>query len=198
VQKEAQVVIQKGGLQKLPQTRKSITHKFEIAGHKGFLTVGLYDDNRPGEIFVTMSKMGSTIGGLMDSWATSVSYNLQAGIPVTTLFKRFRHQKFEPAGFVKNPGGGILDEKRARITTASSIVDYVAQYMLAQFGGGTASVEFGELEAGNAAHDEQKALEDFGNEGLVCPMCGGPAKRIGNCAIMCTSCKQTTRNGCGE
>ncbi len=193
----AQTTIIKGGLEKLPQTRKSVTHKFELAGHKGFLTVGLYDDDRPGEIFVTMSKMGSTIGGLMDSWATSVSYNLQAGIPVETLFKRFRHQKFEPAGFVKNSGGGALDEQRARITTASSIVDYVAQYMLTNFGEHTTKTEI-EVPQFSEAKEEQKALEDFGNEGIICSICGGPAKRIGNCEIMCTSCKHTQRSGCGE
>lgn len=192
-------IVTQGEMIDLPQTRKSVTHRFEIAGHKGFLTVGLYDDGKPGEIFVSMSKVGSTIGGLMDSWATSVSYNLQAGISVRDLFKKFRHQKFEPSGFVKNPGGGKLDEKAARITTASSIVDYVAQYMLSNFGENTAKVDFEvkQLEA-DKAKDEQKALEDFGNEGIVCPICGGPAKRIGNCAIMCTSCKQTTRSGCGE
>lgn len=183
--------------EKMPQTRKSITHKFMIDDHKGFLTVGLYDDGRPGEIFITMHKIGSTIRGLMDSWATSVSYNLQYGVPVDVLFKKFRHQKFEPAGFVRNENGGSLDEKGIKIRTASSIVDYVAQFMLNNFGLGTGKVEF-EIESLEKPTDEQKALDDFGNEGLICGLCGGPAKRIGNCAIMCTSCKQTQRSGCGE
>ena len=183
--------------EKMPQTRKSITHKFMIDDHKGFLTVGLYDDGRPGEIFITMHKIGSTIRGLMDSWATSVSYNLQYGVPVDILFKKFRHQKFEPAGFVRNENGGSLDEKGIKIRTASSIVDYVAQFMLNNFGLGGGKVEF-EIKALEKPTDEQKALDDFGNEGLVCGLCGGPAKRIGNCAIMCTSCKQTQRSGCGE
>jgi len=119
---------------KLPQTRKSITHKFEIAGHEGYLTVGLYDDGRPGEIFVTMHKEGSTIRGLMDAWATSVSINLQYGIPIDTLFGKYRHQKFEPSGFVRNENAGELTKDSWKIRTASSIVDYVAQFMLLHFG----------------------------------------------------------------
>ncbi|RMD66915.1 vitamin B12-dependent ribonucleotide reductase [Candidatus Pacearchaeota archaeon] len=183
-----------GKRRKLPQTRRSITHKFEIAGHEGYLTVGLYDDGKPGEVFVVMHKQGSTIRGLLDAWATSVSLNLQYGIPVDELFKKFRHQKFEPAGFVKNLGGGELDEKIKQIRTASSIVDYVAQFMIANFGGASTKVEL-ELEQ---PKEKQSFLDEFTDEGLTCPICGGPAKRIGNCEIMCTSCKQTMRSGCGE
>jgi ribonucleoside-diphosphate reductase alpha chain len=197
--KKKEIALVKGVMRPLPQTRKSITHKFEIAGHKGYLTIGLYDDGKPGEIFVTMSKMGSTIGGLMDSWATSMSYNLQAGISVKDLFKRFRFQKFEPAGFVRNATGGELDNGDFKVNTASSIVDYVAQFMLTKFGDLTKKVEYDikKLENSNA-NEKQKELEDFGNEGLVCGICGGPAKRIGNCAILCTSCNNTNRSGCGE
>ena len=182
---------------RLPQTRKSITHKFDIAGHEGYLTIGFYDNDKPGEIFVTMSKVGSTINGLVDAWASSVSLNLQYGIPVEVLFKKFRHQKFEPSGFVKNELGGDLDKRGTIIRTASSIVDYVAQYMTMHFGTGAAKPEI-ELITLEKPTEEQKSITDFGNEGLVCSHCGGPAKRIGNCAIFCTSCKQTTRNGCGE
>ena len=185
----------------LPQTRKSITHKFEIAGHSGYLTIGLYDDGRPGEIFVSMAKQGSTIRGLMDAWARSISLNLQYGASAKDLFGKFRHQKFEPAGFVKNTGGGSIDSKIAQIRTASSIVDYVAQFMLNNFGQLSGNVkidveeEFGREED---MEEEQAILSEFGNEGLVCGLCGGPAKRIGNCAIRCTSCNQTQRSGCGE
>jgi ribonucleoside-diphosphate reductase alpha chain len=181
---------------KLPQTRRSITHKFDIGGHKGYITVGLYDDGKPGEVFVTMHKQGSTIRGLMDAWATSVSLNLQYGASVGELFGMFRHQKFEPAGFVKNAVGGNVDEKINPIRTASSIVDYVSQFMISNFGEGAAKIEM-EMSRGDAK-DEQASLVEFGMEGTTCPICGGPAKRIGNCAIMCTSCMQTTRNGCGE
>ncbi len=184
----------------LPQTRRSITHKFEIAGHSGYLTIGLYDDGRPGEIFVTMAKQGSTIRGLMDAWARSISLNLQYGASVNDLFGKFRHQKFEPAGFVRNDGGeGTLAEKIKPIRTASSIVDYVSQFMLNNFGGGSAVVKVEIEEALDEDNlEEQAILSEFGNEGLVCSLCGGPAKRIGNCAVRCTSCNQTMRNGCGE
>jgi len=181
---------------RMPQTRKSLTHKFDIAGHEGYITVGLYDDGKPGEIFVTMHKQGSTIRGLIDAWATSVSLNLQYGASVKDLFSKFRHQKFEPSGFVKNVNGGDIDQKIERIRSASSIVDYVAQFMLNNFGEGAGSIEFEikDLEE----KEEQSSLENFGNEGLVCPICGGPAKRISSCSMVCTSCKQVTRGGCGE
>ncbi|MEK6855395.1 MAG: vitamin B12-dependent ribonucleotide reductase [Nanoarchaeota archaeon] len=182
---------------KLPQTRKSITHKFDISGHEGFVTVGLYDDGKPGEIFVTMHKQGSTIRGLMDAWATSVSLNLQYGANVNDLFGKFRHHKFEPAGFVKNLNGGEIDSKIKQIRTASSIVDYVAQFMLNNFGVRSSAIDV-EVENFEDLKEEQASLEEFSNEGLACPICGGVAKRIGNCAIMCTSCNQTTRSGCGE
>ncbi len=183
----------------MPQTRKSITHKFEIGGQTGYLTVGLYDNGNPGEIFITMAKQGSTIRGLMDAWARSISLNLQYGATANDLFGKFRHQKFEPAGFVKNEGGGTIDEKIRPIRTASSIVDYVAQFMLNNFGESSAGVKIEveeDLEDSNM--EEQAMLSEFGNEGIICSFCGGPAKRIGNCEIMCMSCKQTQRSGCGE
>lgn len=196
--------------QDMPQTRKSITHRFEIAGHKGYLTIGLYDDGKPGEIFITMSKEGSTIRGLMDAWAASISLNLQYGIPVEILFNKFRHQKFEPSGFVRNTPPGELDKNRPMIRTASSIIDYVAQFMIQTFGKTPkmdVEIEIAPIEAHQQhsetptainTNEEQKSLKDFGNEGLVCPQCGSSAKRMGNCAIYCPSCKQTTRSGCGE
>ena len=184
---------------KLPQTRSSITHKFEISGHEGYITVGLYDNGKPGEVFVVMHKQGSTIRGLIDAWATSVSVNLQQGISVLDLFRKFRHQKFEPAGFVRNTEKGRLDERMSEIRTASSIVDYVAQFMINNFGEGTGGIKFDiDLAKGGGSEEEQSSLEEFSHEGITCPICGGPAKRISNCAIMCTSCNQTTRSGCGE
>ncbi|MFH1425216.1 MAG: vitamin B12-dependent ribonucleotide reductase [archaeon] len=186
-----------GKRSKMPQTRRSITHKFDIAGHEGYLTVGLYDDGKPGEIFVTMHKQGSTIRGLIDAWATSVSLNLQYGGSVKELFKKFRYHKFEPAGFVRNVDGGAVDGQIGQIRTASSIVDYVSQFMMNNFGEGARGVRF-EVEKPAAENEEQLSLEEFDMEGIACPICGGPAKRIGNCEIMCTSCKQVTRSGCGE
>lgn len=147
---------------------------------------------------MTMHKQGSTIRGLIDAWATSVSMNLQYGTPVRELFSKFRHQKFEPAGFVRNIGGGDMDEKVNPIRTASSIVDYVSQFMINNFSEMGKVVEVKAPEVVEEIKEEQASLEEFGNEGLTCPICGGPAKRIGSCAIVCTSCKQTTRHGCGE
>lgn len=185
---------------RMPQTRRSIVHKFDIAGHEGFIIVGLYDGGKPGEIFIAMHKQGSTIRGLMDAWATSVSLNLQYGATINDLFGKFRHQKFEPSGFVRNVNGGELDKKIRRIPTASSIVDYVAQFMLNNYGEGAGGIDVQniQIEKIKEEREEQLSIKDFGNEGLICPHCGGPAKRMGNCEIYCTSCHQTTRSGCGE
>src|SRR5437762_2257035 len=88
---------------KLPDERESITHKFSIGGHEGYITVGKYEDGSPGEIFITMAKEGSTISGLMDSFATMTSLALQHGVPLQLLVDKFTHTRFEPAGFTKNP-----------------------------------------------------------------------------------------------
>jgi ribonucleoside-diphosphate reductase alpha chain len=108
---------------RLTDTRTAITHKFDIAGHEGYLTVGLFDDGQPGELFVTMAKEGSTIGGLMDTIGTLTSMSLQYGVPLETLLRKFAHQRFEPSGFTKNP----------EIRNASSIIDYVFRWMAVQF-----------------------------------------------------------------
>ncbi len=108
---------------KLPDERRSITHKFDIAGHEGYITVGMYEDGTPGEIFVSMSKQGSTISGLMDSFATAISYALQYGVPLRFLVDKFAHMRFEPSGFTKNP----------QIPYAKSIVDYLFRWMASKF-----------------------------------------------------------------
>ncbi|MBU6400835.1 MAG: vitamin B12-dependent ribonucleotide reductase [Verrucomicrobia bacterium] len=108
---------------RLPETRTAVTHKFDIAGHEGYLTVGLFEDGQPGELFITMAKEGSTIGGLMDSIGTLTSMALQYGVPLEALAKKFAHQRFEPSGFTKNP----------EIRNASSITDYVFRWMALQF-----------------------------------------------------------------
>ena len=108
---------------RLPDTRAAINHKFDIAGHEGYLTVGLFEDGQPGELFVTMAKEGSTIGGLMDTIGTLTSMSLQYGVPLETLLKKFAHQRFEPSGFTKN----------AEIRNASSIIDYVFRWLAFQF-----------------------------------------------------------------
>src|SRR5438046_7167590 len=88
---------------KLPDERRAITHKFDIQGHEGYITVGIYEDGTPGEIFLVMSKEGSTISGLMDAFATSISLALQYGVPLEVLVKKFAHTRFEPSGFPRNP-----------------------------------------------------------------------------------------------
>jgi ribonucleoside-diphosphate reductase alpha chain len=108
---------------RMPETRVSLTHKFDIAGHEGYLTVGLYEDGQPGEIFIQMSKEGSTIGGLMDTVATLTSMALQYGVPLESLLKKFAYQRFEPSGFTKNPD----------IRNATSITDYVFRWLGCQF-----------------------------------------------------------------
>ncbi|HWM91449.1 MAG TPA: vitamin B12-dependent ribonucleotide reductase [Thermoanaerobaculia bacterium] len=108
---------------KLPDERRAITHKFSINEHEGYLTVGLYEDGQPGEIFLVMAKEGSTISGLMDSLATSISIALQYGVPLQTLVDKFSHTRFEPSGFTKNP----------EIPIAKSITDYIFRWLASKF-----------------------------------------------------------------
>ena len=108
---------------RLSDTRTAITHKFDIAGHEGYLTVGLFENNQPGELFITMAKEGSTIGGLMDGIGTLTSLALQYGVPLEALVRKFAHVRFEPSGFTKNP----------EIRNAASITDYVFRWMAFQF-----------------------------------------------------------------
>src|SRR2546421_978501 len=108
---------------KLPDERKAVTHKFDIQGHEGYLTVGLYEDGTPGELFVTMAKEGSTISGLMDAFATQTSYALQFGVPLKFMVDKFSHMRFEPSGFTKNK----------EIPIAKSIVDYIFRWMASHF-----------------------------------------------------------------
>ncbi len=108
---------------RMESTRLSLTHKFEIAGHEGYITVGMYDDRQPGELFIQMAKEGSTIGGLMDTVATLTSLALQYGVPLESLVKKFAYQRFEPSGFTKN----------ADIRNATSITDYVFRWLGCQF-----------------------------------------------------------------
>ena len=108
---------------KLPNERQSITHKFSISGHEGYITVGMYEDGTPGEIFLTMSKEGSTISGLMDSFATAISLALQYGVPLQTLVDKFAHSRFEPSGVTNNP----------KIRFAKSIMDYIFRWLSSKF-----------------------------------------------------------------
>jgi len=108
---------------RLPDTRSSITHKFSVTGHEGYLTVGLYEDGQPGEVFITMAKEGSTVGGLMDVIGTCTSMALQYGVPLVTLVDKFRHARFEPSGMTSNRD----------IPFAKSLIDYIFCWLGCQF-----------------------------------------------------------------
>jgi len=101
----------------------SITHKFEIGGHEGYITASLFEDGRPGEIFLIMNKEGSTLSGIMDAWAISLSLNLQYGVPLQVLINKYSHVRFEPAGMTNNKN----------IPMAKSIVDYLARWLALKF-----------------------------------------------------------------
>ena len=105
--------------ERLPDTRQSLTHKFNVAGHEGYITVGLYEDGRPGEVFITQAKEGSTIGGIMDAFGTAVSMSLQYGVPLEVLVNKFSHTRFDPMGHTTNPD----------IRIAKSVVDYIFRWL---------------------------------------------------------------------
>ncbi len=142
--------------ERLPDTRRSVTHKFNVGGHEGYITVGLYDDGRPGELFITMAKEGSTIGGLMDAFGTAVSMSLQYGVPLEVYVKKFSHTRFEPWGYTKNPD----------IPVAKSLVDYLFRWMGTEFipgyreanrpGGYGGESSGGEAAAGSDTETERK------------------------------------------
>jgi len=108
---------------KLPDERRAITHKFDIAGHEGYITVGLFEDGQPGEIFLVMAKEGSTISGFADAFAQAISYALQYGVPLQALVDKFSHVRFEPSGMSRNP----------EIRFAKSIVDYIFRWLATKF-----------------------------------------------------------------
>jgi ribonucleoside-diphosphate reductase alpha chain len=172
---------------KLPDERNSVTHKFSIGGHEGYITVGLYEDGTPGEVFISMAKEGSTISGLMDSFATSISYALQYGVPLKFFVDKFSHVRFEPSGWTGNK----------QIPYAKSIMDYIFRWLGAKFLG----PEYAQTEAGNAQvlrptePEPQQALE-FGpivTDAPTCSECGGIMTRNGSC-YKCENCGGTS--GC--
>ncbi len=107
----------------LEATRESITHKFQIMGHEGYLTIGLFDNGQPGELFVKMAKEGSTLSGLMQAFCRAFSLALQYGLPLEEACRRFKDMRFEPMGMTTNPD----------IPEAKSIIDYVARYLEVEF-----------------------------------------------------------------
>ena len=123
VVKEVVKVVERPTRRKLPDERQAITHKFDVAGHEGYITVGLFEDGTPGEIFLVMAKEGSTISGFADAFAQAISYALQYGVPLQTLVDKFSHSRFEPSGMTKNP----------EVRFAKSIVDYIFRWMATKF-----------------------------------------------------------------
>ena len=181
---------------KLPDERRSITHKFDIAGHEGYITAGMYEDGQPGEIFITMSKEGSTISGLMDSFATAISMAMQYGVPLRVLVDKFSHMRFEPSGFTRNPD----------IPMAKSIMDYIFRWLATKFLDGKAQTEVGvvnrdadELAEVPAPAPAPKPLDNSGDgyamsaEGFYqqdapsCSDCGAIMVRSGAC-YKCMNC----------
>jgi len=175
---------------KLPDERQSITHKFSIAGLDGYITVGMYEDGSPGEIFVTMAKQGSVISGLMDSFATSISIALQYGVPLDVLVDKFSHVRFEPSGFSTNP----------QIGYAKSIVDYIFRWLATKFlkpearhdsDPATPDLEASarDVPSGPSQNDLFQGQEDA----PPCPSCGWVMVRSGSC-YKCLNCGGTS--GC--
>jgi len=173
--------------QKLPDERQSLTHKFAVGGHEGYITVGLYEDGTPGEIFIKMSKEGSTISGLMDSFATAVSMALQYGMPLKALVDKFAHVRFEPSGWT-----GSKD-----IPYAKSIMDYIFRWLGMRF----ISPDYQETEAGETPNlrptepEPQKKLEFNAApmDAPFCAECGSLMTSNGSC-YKCENCGSTS--GC--
>jgi ribonucleoside-diphosphate reductase alpha chain len=135
---------------KLEDERMSITHKFNVGGHEGYITVGLYRDGSPGELFITMAKEGSTVSGLMDSFACAVSLALQHGVPLKLLCEKFAHTRFEPSGWTNNPDIGF----------AKSIMDYIFRWLSLRFLTGQQQLLFENLRPKLAALSTQPSVED--------------------------------------
>jgi len=134
---------------RLPDERHALTHKFEVAGHQGYLTVGMYEDGSPGELFLVMAKEGSTVSGLMDAFATAISMALQYGVPLRVLVDKFAHMRFEPSGFTKNP----------EIPMAKSIMDYIFRWLGSKFLSAEEKVAIGLIHREEEVPKSEKADE---------------------------------------
>lgn len=185
---------------RLPDERHSVTHKFSVGGHEGYITAGLYEDGQPGEVFITMSKEGSTISGFMDAFATSISMALQYGVPLNVLANKFTHMRFEPSGFTGN----------RQIPMAKSIIDYIFRWLSLKFipqetlpGEPTiTSAEYhlpakNELNHVHEVHSqletEEKRVFKAQADAPPCTECGSIMVRSGSC-YRCLNCGATS--GC--
>ena len=172
---------------KLPAERQSLTHKFAVGGHEGYITVGLYENGKPGEIFIRMSKEGSTISGLMDSFATAVSMALQYGVPLRALVDKFQHVRFEPSGWTGS----------REIPYAKSIMDYIFRWLGSRY----ISPEYSQTEVGEALKlrrtepEPQQALAFNATplDAPICSECGSLMTSNGSC-YKCENCGSTS--GC--
>ena len=189
---------------RLPDERQAVTHKFSIAGHEGYITVGLYPNGKPGEMFISMAKEGSVVSGLMDSFATAVSIMLQYGVPLKVLVSKFSHMRFEPSGMTSNPN----------IPMAKSVMDYIFRWLDHKFGEQAMVVAAADTAAASAVAEAEEAaapamkamaaaagaLQDHEHEifetqsdSPPCPECGSVTVRNGAC-YKCNNCGATT--GC--
>jgi len=191
---------------KLPAERQALTHRFEVGGHEGYITVGLYEDGTPGEIFVKMAKEGSTVSGLTDSFAIAVSFALQYGVPLDFLVNKFAHMRFEPQGFTRNP----------EIPIAKSIVDYIFRWLGSRFLSAEKQTEIGIIHRDAEETETTPAVEGPANAAQVlmslgldpisptstfqnqadapsCSECGSLMVRSGSC-YKCHNCGATS--GC--
>jgi ribonucleoside-diphosphate reductase alpha chain len=176
---------------RLPDERKSLTHKFSIGNHEGYITVGMYEDGTPGEIFVVIAKEGSVVSGLMDCFATAISLTLQYGVPLKVLVNKFAHTRFEPSGFTKSP----------QIPIAKSLSDYIFRWLASKFLTKEEQAEVGVLvetsmgERGDEVEGEtNKGLSFAAQEDAPpCPECGSIMVRNGSC-YKCLNCGATS--GC--
>jgi len=187
VEKVVEKVVYRPIRRKLPDERHSITHKFSIGGHEGYLTVGMFEDGSPGELFITMAKEGSTISGLMDSFATAISYSLQYGVPLKFFVDKFSHVRFEPSGWTGNP----------TVPYAKSIMDYIFRWLGAKFLGAEYAVgEAGESPKLAVTEPEPQQKLPFpavAADAPTCSECGGLMTRNGSC-YKCENCGGTS--GC--
>jgi len=181
---------------RMPMERRSLTHKFCIDGHEGYLTAGLYDDGAVGELFISdVGKEGSTLRGVFSAWATTLSIALQHGVPLESLVRKFAYMRFEPRGETDNP----------EIPKAHSIPDYVARWLASRFLDADTQDELGvltpevkrrragKLDAGAAAPGAP--LRAVAEPGPPCTQCGaGFMVRTGSC-LTCSTCGHNT--GCG-
>jgi ribonucleoside-diphosphate reductase alpha chain len=179
---------------RLPDERAGITHHFSIAGHEGYLTVGLYPNGQPGEIFIRMAKEGSTIAGLMECFGTVVSVSLQHGVPLKVLCDKLSHTRFEPSGWTGNEELGY----------AKSIMDYLFRWMELRFLSGKQLALFvakaaGGESAGSESNQVTASVSPFPLEGNevsdapLCTTCGSLMVRNGSC-YKCSNCGGTS--GC--